>query len=93
MERATDRNLVGSIEVTCRSDIAEIVQIRNPKVAAVATFLKIYFELLLLNQKANWLRILLEAPGQSETQIPAMVTILKMHFELLQDVKANWLKI
>ena len=45
-------NLVGSIGVTCRSKIAKIVLIRNPRWPQ----LKIYFSLLLLNPKANWLQ-------------------------------------
>ena len=43
------RNLVGSIGVTCRSKIAKIIPIEK----SMATSLKIYFWLLLLNQKAN----------------------------------------
>ena len=43
-------NLVGSIGETCRSKLAEIVQMGNQKIVAI---LKIYFSLLFLKWKAN----------------------------------------
>ena len=45
------QNLVGSIEVTFRSKLAKIVLIGKSKMAAMVAILKIYFSLLLLDQR------------------------------------------
>ena len=47
------RNLVGSIRVTCRSKIAKNRSDWKSKMAVMAAILKIYFSLILLNQKAS----------------------------------------
>ena len=47
-----DSKLGRKHQVTCRSKIAKIIPIGNPR---WLPFLKIYFSLFLLNQRANWL--------------------------------------
>ena len=52
--------------------------------AAMATVLKFYFEILLLNQNAK-----LTQNSDLKSKMPALAAILKMYFELsLQDGKA-----
>ena len=85
--------------MTCRSKISKIVLIRNPGWPP-----QIYFELLLLSQKANWLETWYDVSGQlvvkkkrakllhSEIHNSCMVAILKIYFELLLNGKANCLE-
>ena len=54
-------NSVGNIGVISRSKITKIVPIGNPR--GVAAILKIYFSLLPLTRKANWLETRVERSG------------------------------
>ena len=102
-KRPIDSNLVGSIGVTCRWKKSKNHSDSKSKMVAMEAILKIYFLLLLLNQKTNWLKlgrkhrsnlqIKKSSHSDSKSKIVAMGTILKIYFSLLfLNRKASWLE-